>query len=468
MSDKEVRMKKKGHARLRRSVQNDIPDLEAIRKEVLKEGFAELADSRAYLEGGENMEKNKHKRSQSDVENERTVRSDQIFGGPPKGPKRWLAWGIGLAAVALALVLILPQLNLTGTLPATSTEQTKVALEAAGESGEAVGTDMNAPVETTERLPDEDQIEESLSPTDTPDEEGVYAQHQESGVTFLQSHLQRGGGSIRLTNLMDNPMMYGAGYYIQRYENGEWVDLEMIQPMNITLVGYELLVGETTYIYANWEFYYGELPNGRYRYVNDPIQAEFELTDETPPGPGYVVAPQDYRAELITRTDDSDVTLTLDTSSDDLADLTLSLENTGDQAYEYGSSYVVLRVLSEEMPPDIPEIERWGYVPMIPNTAFTALAYPLPAGETVDEPINMTYVYELTEPGEYELMTGFFPAEGDVDDHFMVGTTFTVTQAMIDSQPKQVDTPSADTEPEETDLSSETSATSPEEPTAQD
>src|SRR5699024_3626121 len=146
-------------------------------------------------------------------------------------------------------------LNLTGTLPATSTEQTKVALEAAGESGEAVGTDMNAPVETTERLPDEDQIEESLSPTDTPDEEGVYAQHQESGVTFLQSHLQRGGGSIRLTNLMDNPMMYGAGYYIQRYENGEWVDLEMIQPMNITLVGYELLVGETTYIYANWEFY---------------------------------------------------------------------------------------------------------------------------------------------------------------------------------------------------------------------
>ena len=114
-------MDKHGRARLHRSVQGDLPDLEAIRRDVVKQGFAELADAQMAQERRPAMTHNADSRKQ---ENERMVRETErrgSWGKPPRGPRFWIILGAALAAVVAILVFVLPQINRGGLTPADST-----------------------------------------------------------------------------------------------------------------------------------------------------------------------------------------------------------------------------------------------------------------------------------------------------------------------------------------------------------
>ena len=441
-------MKNNGQARLRRSIQNEIPDLEAIRKEVLKEGFAELADSRSYLEGSQEMKKNENRRTFQPAQDEKTVRGEKrgTFGGPPRGPKFWLGLAGGFAAAVLALVLILPRLNQGNTLPA-ELGTTLAGQENAAEQGD---TDYAGSVDST----GETVITNSGLPEDDDAEIYTPAYHPELiedvEGTPLITHLHRGGGSFRLENTSDSPYTYGEGYQLMRLIEDEWVLMELQEEMIVPAIGYELAPQATDYIYASWQNYYGELENGTYRYINAGLYADFEITESTPAGAGYQVPPIYTRAEVEMLAYDSDVILTADIADEDLAQVTVTIENTGEIPYTYGDPYMLLIQVAEEADLETPEIERWAYVPMLPNRAFNLPAYTVSPESKKTKEFNLNHTHYLEEPGEYSLLMGFSNAS-DYEDRFTVAVPMTVTQAMIDKQPEPlyIDPPVETEEPNE-------------------
>lgn len=274
-------------------------------------------------------------------------------------PRRVVAF-ISTAIVALLLVVFLPNLY----------------------SGGSSGTnDSGAPVPPestrTQVSPEPATSETSPGTNDGTTIIGVSAQ-------VLTGHLETGGASFKVTNTGDLAFTYGGGFHLLRYEDAAWVQLEPHTDMIVAAIAYSLEPGETAYIYANWEPYYGALESGLYRYVNDDIVAEFELTADSRPGPGLIVPPADYNEELIRISEAGEIIMTLDPVTD-LGRLKLRVENTTDTPYLYGAEYVLFMEIPGQENSDAPLRERWAYVAFLPNTGFDQVGYELTAKAQVEE-----------------------------------------------------------------------------------
>ena len=98
---------------------------------------------------------------------------------------------------------------------------------------------------------------------------------------------------VQWRNDMDDSIMYGEGFSLQRLENDQWVDCPMKENTAFTSIGYLLEPGKTvTKPYAvEWAF--GELADGHYRFVTScsilppgsdefcELFAEFDIGEST-------------------------------------------------------------------------------------------------------------------------------------------------------------------------------------------
>ena len=88
------------------------------------------------------------------------------------------------------------------------------------------------------------------------------------------------GLAVTLINNTDRQFIYGVGYSLQKYVNGQWEDVDVIVEgdWGFILIGYELkphaISGPKC---VDWEWLYGSLDKGIYRY-------SIEITDWRAPG----------------------------------------------------------------------------------------------------------------------------------------------------------------------------------------
>lgn len=88
---------------------------------------------------------------------------------------------------------------------------------------------------------------------------------------------------IKDTN--DSPYTYGEWYKIEKEENGKWYDVEtVIDEYGFNSIGYLVNENNEVKFDMNWEWLYGELPQGNYRILkevnNQYISVEFTISKE--------------------------------------------------------------------------------------------------------------------------------------------------------------------------------------------
>ena len=62
---------------------------------------------------------------------------------------------------------------------------------------------------------------------------------------------------------------YGNSYTIEKYQNGYWKTVDLINDIYFTMPSYQLSINESKEININWERGYGKLSAGKYRIVKD-------------------------------------------------------------------------------------------------------------------------------------------------------------------------------------------------------
>jgi len=102
---------------------------------------------------------------------------------------------------------------------------------------------------------------------------GSAAVPTEYGVTMKISDISPSGLSFYFENPTDNEYMYGAAFYVFVLKNDEWERVEpIITNWGFTLEGYYLLPNSTTKpTGAFWQWLYGELPEGDYKFQKEII-----------------------------------------------------------------------------------------------------------------------------------------------------------------------------------------------------
>ena len=81
--------------------------------------------------------------------------------------------------------------------------------------------------------------------------------------------LSNTGLTMILKNQSNINIQYGNPYSIEKYQNGYWKTVDLINDISFTLPAYGLNKGESKEISIDWESGYGKLINGRYRIVKD-------------------------------------------------------------------------------------------------------------------------------------------------------------------------------------------------------
>ncbi len=107
------------------------------------------------------------------------------------------------------------------------------------------------------------------------------------GTTEFTAVLENRGGSV---------MSYGEGWRFERYENGEWRELETIENSAFVAIGYHLLPGETKEIVISTWFLAQPLEIGRYRITGVTLRTA-ESVDELYHGDNYTDHPA-YQLEF--------------------------------------------------------------------------------------------------------------------------------------------------------------------------
>ena len=85
-----------------------------------------------------------------------------------------------------------------------------------------------------------------------------------------QDTLSSTGITLIAKNNSDFYFTYGADYYIEKYENGTWLQLPDPEDYAVITIAYLLLPDSTSEeINLNWEWRYGKLSKGEYRIVKN-------------------------------------------------------------------------------------------------------------------------------------------------------------------------------------------------------
>lgn len=109
----------------------------------------------------------------------------------------------------------------------------------------------------------------------------VFTPSETMSVIIKEGTLTNKGATIIIKDTSEEKETFGESYRIDKYENDEWKQLEVIIEGNYgwNMIGY--LVGEdgTREMKINWEWLYGELKPGHYRIVKSispkPYQYEY-------------------------------------------------------------------------------------------------------------------------------------------------------------------------------------------------
>ena len=89
-------------------------------------------------------------------------------------------------------------------------------------------------------------------------------------MTLKEGTLSPTGATFVLQNLTENEYIYGQPYSLQRKTDGGWVDLKMII-VNYSFTGEGLMLGakDTQEVVVDWEWLFGALPRGDYRFSKE-------------------------------------------------------------------------------------------------------------------------------------------------------------------------------------------------------
>ena len=88
-------------------------------------------------------------------------------------------------------------------------------------------------------------------------------------MQLKENTLSNSGLTMILKNQSNRGIQYGNPYTIEKYQNGYWKTVDLINDLYFTLPAFGLKKGESKEISINWEYGYGKLPNGKYRIVKD-------------------------------------------------------------------------------------------------------------------------------------------------------------------------------------------------------
>ena len=88
-------------------------------------------------------------------------------------------------------------------------------------------------------------------------------------MQLKENTLSNSGLTMILKNQSNRGIQYGNPYTIEKYQNGYWKTVDLINDLYFTLPAFELKKGESKEISINWEYGYGKLPNGKYRIVKN-------------------------------------------------------------------------------------------------------------------------------------------------------------------------------------------------------
>lgn len=95
------------------------------------------------------------------------------------------------------------------------------------------------------------------------------------GVSMIIKDVTNVGAKVIITDKSDRKNIYGESYKIEKKEDNIWTELESINDLVFTSIGYNLKEDNTLTFDINWEYLYGKLESGEYRILKDTsIQGE--------------------------------------------------------------------------------------------------------------------------------------------------------------------------------------------------
>jgi len=94
-------------------------------------------------------------------------------------------------------------------------------------------------------------------------------------MSIKEGTLTRSGATIIITDISNRNNIYGEEYRIDKLENGNWQELDIVVDGNygFNSIGYSVGEDNKLELDINWEWLYGKLDNGEYRLVKDTSKA---------------------------------------------------------------------------------------------------------------------------------------------------------------------------------------------------
>ena len=82
------------------------------------------------------------------------------------------------------------------------------------------------------------------------------------------------GATFIIKNTTDEEYIYGQPYTIEKYDNGNWKELETLSgtPLTWNAIAYTLKANEEKEFIIDWSLGYGELKSGTYRLVKSDLR----------------------------------------------------------------------------------------------------------------------------------------------------------------------------------------------------
>ena len=93
------------------------------------------------------------------------------------------------------------------------------------------------------------------------------------------------GATFIIKNTTDEEYAYGPSYTIEKFDNGNWKELETLtgDPLSWNAIAYTLKAGEEKELYIDWSLGYGELKSGTYRLVKNDLRKSYSAESRTYP-----------------------------------------------------------------------------------------------------------------------------------------------------------------------------------------
>lgn len=121
-------------------------------------------------------------------------------------------------------------------------------------------------------------------------EENVYAISEVENVSVSISNISLTGATIIIKDTNKDKYTYGEWYVLQKEENGKWYNLSTkVKQYGFNDIGYEVDKNNEVKFVIDWEWLYGELPQGSYRilkeshnkYISIPLNIATTSSTET-------------------------------------------------------------------------------------------------------------------------------------------------------------------------------------------